>query len=120
VAVVQIVLAHNGLTPWKGGGFGMFSTLDHTPFRRLVVVIDGPARSETLDIPSSLELDAARAAQWPADWLLRRLAAGVVARERRYDREVDKVTVTAWQTEFDSATLQGNEKLLRRFVYEPR
>ena len=42
VAVCQIVLAKTAdLTPWKGGGFGMFATLDHNAHRRLEVVVAG-------------------------------------------------------------------------------
>src|SRR6476660_7863931 len=50
VACAQLVLARTGdLTPWKGGGFGMFSTLDHGAFRRVTVVLDAPDRSEAIE-----------------------------------------------------------------------
>ena len=63
VAVCQIGLAKtSGLTPWKGGGFGMFSTLDHGAYRGVDVVIEAPDRSEAQNIPPSLEELAARAA----------------------------------------------------------
>jgi len=121
VAIVQVALAQGGgLTPWKGGGFGMFSTLDHAAYRDLDVVIDAPARSETLEIPASLEELAARAAAYPGDALLRQLAEGVVARERRYNRPVTRVTLSVWRTEFDPLTLAATEHPLRTFVYEAR
>ena len=76
-AVVQIVLAGTAdLTPWKGGGFGMPATLDHNAYRRLDVVMEGTERSEALEIPPSLETAAARAAAFPAGWMLRSLAEG--------------------------------------------
>jgi hypothetical protein len=119
VAVTQIALARMvDLTAWKGGGFGMFSTLDHGAYRGLEIVVEGPERSEALEIPPSLESDAARAAACPTDFLLRRLAEGIVARERRYDRAVARVTVTAWRTEFDRTTLRATEQPLRTFVYD--
>jgi hypothetical protein len=118
VASVQIGLASQAdLTPWKGGGFGMFSTLDHGAFRSVEIVIDGPDRSETLDLPPSLERIAARAAGFPAERLLRALAVDVVARERRYGRAVDRVTLTVWRTSFEPDTLMAREVALRRFVY---
>jgi hypothetical protein len=118
VASVQIVLARTAdLTPWKGGGFGMFSTLDHGAYRGIDVVVDAPDRSETIEIPASLAADAARAAALPSDWLLRRLAEKIAARERRYGRPVARVTLTAWRTDFDPATLRANERPLRTFVY---
>jgi hypothetical protein len=119
VAVAQIVLARTiGLTPWKGGGFGMFSSLDHSGYRGVDVVIDAPDRSEGLQIPASLEDSAARAAACPTDWLLRHLAEGVVARERRYERSVTRVRLTMWRTEFDPVTLRASERTLRTFVYD--
>jgi hypothetical protein len=119
VAVGQILLARTvELTPWKGGGFGMFSTLDHGAYRGVDIVIEGPDRSEALDIPPSLEQAAARAAACPANWLLRRLAEGVVARERRHEREVTRVRLNVWRTGFDRATLSATERPLRTFVYD--
>jgi len=121
VAGTQIVLARTaGLTPWKGGGFGMFSTLDHGAYRGVEAVIEGPNRSEALEIPPSLEELAARAATCPTDWLLRQLAERIVSRERRYERSVSRVTLTAWRTEFDRVTLRANERTLRTYQYDVR
>ena len=118
VAVLQVGLAHTvDLTAWKGGGFGMFSTLDHGAYRGVDIVVDAPDRSESLEIPLSLESVAARAAACPTDGLLRALAEGVAAREQRYQRAVTRVTVTAWRTDFDRKTLQASERPLRTFVY---
>jgi hypothetical protein len=119
VAASQVVLTqHAALTPWKGGGFGMFSTLDHGAFRAVTVVIDGPERSETFDMPPSLEVLAARAANCPADWLLRRLAVGIAARERRYERPVTRITIHVWRTHFHPVTLHATEHTLRIFVHD--
>ena len=119
VAGCQIALANTtGLTAWKGGGFGMFSTLDHGAYRGVDVVIEAPDRSEAQDIPPSLEELASRSATYPSDWLLRRLAEGIVARERRYERPVTTVRLTVWQTAFDPVTLAASERTLRAFVYD--
>ena len=125
VAVCQIVLAKTAdLTPWKGGGFGMFATLDHNAHRRLEVVVDGTERSEALEIPPSLQADAARATAFPAEWMLRVLARGVARREQRYRRSVSRVTITVWRSDFDPTTLGASERPLRVFIYtappEPR
>jgi hypothetical protein len=119
VAISQIALARTvALTPWKGGGFGMFSTLDHGAFRGVDVVVEAADRSEAQVIPPSLEEIAARAATCPSEWLLRRLAEGVVARERRYERPVTTVKLTVWRTDFNPATLHATEKTSRVFVYD--
>lgn len=54
IALVQIWLsAAIDLTPWKGGGFGMFSTVDHVPSRfiRVFLVLRGDGGQE---VPISL------------------------------------------------------------------
>jgi hypothetical protein len=123
VALLVVGLAQVGaaslvhLTPWKGGGFGMFSTLDHAAFRGIDIVIEAPDRSETLEIPPSLDLIAERALTCPADWLLGRLAAEVVARERRNGRAVSHVQVTVWTTAFDRVTLAAHKQTIRTFRY---
>jgi len=118
VACGQLVLARTaGLTPWKGGGFGMFSTLDHGAFRRVSVVVEAPNRSEAVEIAPSLEDAEARAVNCPTDRLLRTLAAGVAARERRYDRPVASVRLTVWRTDFDPVTLHASDRMLRTFTY---
>jgi hypothetical protein len=119
VAFSQIALARTvAMTPWKGGGFGMFSTLDHGAFRGVDVVVEAADRSEAQEVPPSLEEMAARAATCPSEWLLRRLAEGVVARERRYERPVTRVKLTVWRTDFDPVTLHATEKTSRVFVYD--
>jgi len=118
VALVQIALARTAdMTAWKAGGFGMFATLDHGAYRGVDIVVDGPDRSEAIEIPASLETAAARAAAFPAGWLMRALAEGVVARERRYQRPVSRVKVTIWRTEFDRETLRPSEQPIRTFEY---
>jgi hypothetical protein len=115
---IQIALTRvSALTPWKGGGFGMFSTLDQGAFRRVGVVVDGVNRSEAVDIAPSIEESAARAVACPADGFMRRLADNVVARERRYGRSVTAVHVTIWRTEFDAMTLVPTERPLRMVTY---
>lgn len=119
VAAAQLYLVEQrSLSRWKGGGFGMFSTLDHGAFRGVDVVIEAPDRSEAQDVPPSLEELAARSANCPSDGLLRQLAKGIVARERRYERPVTKVTLTVWKTEFQPDTLAATERTLRTFVYQ--
>ena len=118
IAVIQVSLTRAvDLTAWKGGGFGMFATLDHGAYRGVDVTVDATERSEALTIPPSLETAAARAAACPTDSLLRALAEGVAAREQRYQRAVSRVTVTAWRADFDRTTLHARERPLRTLVY---
>ena len=119
VASTQIALSQTSdLTAWKGGGFGMFATLDHAAYRGIDIVVDGPDRSEALEVPASIEVAVARAAACPTDGALRTVAESVLARERRYHRPVSRVTLTFWKADFDRATLRPSERPVRTFVYD--
>ena len=118
VAGTQVVLSRNAaLSPWKGGGFGMFSTTDDGGRRWVRVFVSAPERSEEVAIAPSLEDAARRAAVLPADYELSRLAVGVVARERRYARPVETVRIEAWRIDYAPGTLAATSRLLREYVY---
>jgi hypothetical protein len=119
VAGTQVWLARSvDLAAWKGGGFGMFSTLDDGPHRRVRVYVSGPGRSEEVEISASLEDTAMRLATLPSQTWLSRLADGVVADERRHDRPVSHVRVEVWRVRFDSVTLGATSILLRRYEHD--
>ena len=114
VAGMQLTLARSAaLTPWKGGGFGMFSTTDDGGRRRVRVFVTAPERSEEIAIAPSLEGAAQRAAALPAEDQLSRLAEGVVARERRYARPVETVRIEAWRIEYAPDTLVATSRRIR-------
>jgi len=118
VAALQLTLARTaGLSPWKGGGFGMFSTTDDAGRRRVRVFVSAPERSEELAIPPSLQDLASRAAVLPTDAALSRLARGVVARETRYHRPVETVRIETWRVEYETRTLAASHRRMRDFVY---
>jgi hypothetical protein len=110
VACAQVMFARTaGMSPWKGGGFGMFSTTDDAGRRRVRVFVSAPERSEEIAISRSLEDAARRAAVLPTDASLSRLARGVVEREGRNRRPVDTV--------YAPDTLAATTVLMRDFVY---
>ena len=118
VATLQLTLARNaGLSPWKGGGFGMFSTTDDAGRRHVRVFVNAAERSEELAIPPSLQDLASRAAVLPTDAALSRLARGVVAREARYHRPVETVRIETWRVEYAPQTLAAFHRRTRDFVY---
>jgi hypothetical protein len=118
VAAMQIVLAKTAdLSPWKGGGFGMFATTDGTAFRHIRIFVEAPGRSEELVLAPSQEFAAARAQLFPSDTLLTRLARAVANREQRYGRSVATVRLEVWRTEFTPVTLDPADHRLREFVW---
>ena len=118
VAGAQMTLAHtSALSPWKGGGFGMFSTLDARPFRYVRVYVTAPERSEELAVPGSLEDAAAAVAVLPTAAQLERFARAVAARERSHGRPVDLVRVEVWREEFAAGSLAPSTRILRQWAH---
>jgi hypothetical protein len=118
VAGAQVTLATTaGLSAWKGGGFGMFSTTDDGGRRYVRVFVSAVERSEEIAISPSLEDAARRAAVLPRDAELSRLARRVVERERRHRRPVDTVRIETWRIEYARDTLAATTRLTREFVY---
>jgi hypothetical protein len=104
VAATQMGLAlYGNLSPWKGGGFGMFASVDGTPFRSVRIFVSAPDRSAELEVPPSLEDLAARAATFPSGRALDALARRVLDRERRHGRPAEAVRVEVWRTDFSRA-----------------
>jgi len=118
VACGQVTLAMTaGLTPWKGGGFGMFSTTDDGDRRYVRLFVSAVDRSEEITISPSLSDAARRAAVLPRDAELSRLARRVVERERRHRRPVKMVRIETWRIEYARDTLAATTRLIREFVY---
>ena len=118
VAGVQVTLARTaGLSPWKGGGFGMFSTTDDAGRRLVRVFVSAAERSEEIAITPSIEDAATRAAALPGDRQLTRLAGQVVERERRNHRPVEEVRIETWRIEYAPGTLAATSRLMRTFQY---
>jgi hypothetical protein len=118
VAAVQVTLATTaGLTPWKGGGFGMFSTTDDGGRRYVRIFVSAAERSEEITVPPSLDDAARRAAALPVDAHLARLARGVVDRERRHQRPVEVVRIETWRIEYARETLAATPRRTREYVY---
>ena len=119
IACLQVTLTRTiGLSPWKGGGFGMFSTTDDAGRRRVRVFVSAPERSEEIAISPALEDLADRAAVLPGDWQFTRLARRVVEREQRRGRPVETVRVECWRIDYAPDTLAATSHLTHAFVYQ--
>ena len=119
VAVLQISLARMGpLSPWKGGGFGMFASLDGESFRTLRVLVEAPDRSEEILLPTSLHTLGTKVEMFPSDGMVARLVREVTTREREADRPVSRVRVEVWRTEYAPRNLEPARRLLRERTLE--
>jgi hypothetical protein len=80
VAATQLLLAHTrGLSAWKGGGFGMFSTVDSPLGRFYRVSLLTDSGEVRVAVPAELEPLAAAARTLPTPERLRRLGAVMAA-----------------------------------------
>jgi len=113
VGCLQIGLARlTPLTPWKGGGFGMFATIDGAANRHTQVLVTGPERSQELEVPASLADAAAACEALPTERCLAALARRLADRERRHARPVSSLRIRVWRTEFAPVTLEPRRRLL--------
>jgi hypothetical protein len=114
VASAQMVLARTtDLSPWKGGGFGMFAAVDGLPFRWVRLYVFAPERSEEIALPPSIEDLANRVATWPHRQAMDSLARAVIAREMRRQQPVDTVRVEVWRAAV-SPSLDVVETMIRQ------
>jgi hypothetical protein len=119
VAAAQVLLVHTvDLSPWKGGGFGMFAAVDGGAVRSVRIRVDAPGRSEMVHVPASLEVDADRAAALPVTWLLDRLGRAVATREQRRSQPVDRVTIEVWTAALSADGSQADARRLAQYILE--
>ena len=117
LAATQMTLARTALlSPWKGGGFGMFASVDGLPFRWVRLYVSAPERSEEIAVPPSLADQVDRVATWPRPGALEALARAVVARERRLERPVDTVRVEVWRADV-SPTLAVADAMIAQMTF---
>lgn len=119
VALTQIYLAHTvHLSPWKGGGFGMFSTTDGGPNRHLRIFLRGlPSRHE-VQVPRSLEDLADRAEALPSDTHLNKLSRKIADYYATEFEAMEGVQVQVWRTEFAPQDLEPEYRMIRDFLFE--
>jgi hypothetical protein len=113
VALTQIWLArHADLSPWSGGGFGMFSSTDVFARRHLHVWIVSPAFRQELEVPRPLDEDMRRALALPTEARLRALGKRLLEAYPDASR-ADALTLTVYATQFDARTLVPSGRPLR-------
>ena len=90
-----------GLSPWKGGGFGMFATNDHGAFR-IVRVVERTAEGERpVALPEELDRLRRHVREVPRERNLRGLAEALRAQRPG----LGALRVEVWRTEFASDDL---------------
>lgn len=116
VAAHQLwLVAHDGLSPWSGGGFGMFSTADAGPTRHLHAFVVRPGLLREIGPPRELEGLIEAALTLPSEANLRALALEVAALPTPDHGPASAVRLQVWQTLHESVTLAPRSRLLRAY-----
>jgi hypothetical protein len=120
VAITQAIAATRGpLSPWLGGGFGMFSTADSPTRRHLHAVALRPGLRQDVEIPEALERDLRKALGLPSAGRLRALARELEAIEIEqgdpHAAPLDAISIVVYRLRFDRDTLAPSGEPLASF-----
>jgi hypothetical protein len=108
LACTQIGLSCGAqLSPWKGGGFGMFATNDHGSFRSVRVYALRGSEERPVEIPSERLRLEIRARELPTEAALRRLARALAGEAPG----AEALRAEVWLTELDAALRPARRKL---------
>jgi len=111
LALAQIAgFAGYGLSPWKGGGFGMFSTTDHGGLRSVRVFELTASGERRVALPQALERLQRHVREAPRQASLERLAAEL----RAGTPGLGTLRVEVWRTRFSPVDLAPERVLVRR------
>jgi hypothetical protein len=114
VALHQLWLVEReAMSPWCGGGFGMFSTTDGWGTRHLHAVAEGPAFRASLEIPSELDEELQHALALPTQERLLDLARALAERTD-FDLERPRtIRIDVFARRHDPQTLAPHGERLR-------
>lgn len=107
------LVVSEALSPWSGGGFGMFSTTDAGSDRHLHVYELTPAFRRELALPPELDDDVRRVLTLPSNGQLRRLAT--LLAERLTPAPTGGIEIQVWSNRYDAADLRPQSRLLRAY-----
>jgi hypothetical protein len=113
VALHQLLLASTRhLTPWCGGGFGMFSTTDGRYARHLHVYGTSPGVRIEFEMPPEFDERVRAAVALPEDHRLRALARDFAPHAVSDFESPDSIRLEVYATRWDASTLAPSGVLL--------
>jgi len=112
IAINQLILANFfNLSPWLGGGYGMFSTTDVGSNRHIHIYAKSEGIKKELIYPVDLKDQVLRTKSFPTDTNLRRLARRIS--EIEDDSALKSIEVQVWKSQYKSKTLHPSSKMLK-------
>jgi len=117
IAINQLILANFfNLSPWLGGGYGMFSTTDVGSNRHIHIYAKSEGIKKELIYPRDLKDIVIRTKSFPTDTNLRRLARRIS--EIEDDSSINSIEVQVWKSHYKSKTLYPSSKILRSYEFK--
>lgn len=101
------------LSPWWGGGFGMFATTDAWATRHLHVFAIRPGVRRELEIPPSLRKKVERVLTLPSDAQLQVFARQFADVPTPDEGPLEAIELQVWATQFDPDTLAPSSTPIR-------
>lgn len=123
VAANQLRLATTeSLSPWSGGGFGMFSSTDSPGRRHLHAFVLNDAIKREVAIPPQMAESVRRATTLPSKPRLGSLAAEFALLESHGRIRWDEVELQVWAVDYEPGSLAPGGRLVskERFDIAPR
>jgi hypothetical protein len=123
VAVNQLRLAFTeSVSPWSGGGFGMFAVTDSPGHRHLHVFVQNDDIRREVAFPPDLEDAVLRATTLPTRSRLQALAAELAELEANSAIQWDEIVLQVWTVDYATPGLQPGGRLVRteHFAVAPR
>ena len=112
IALSQIVLASfYNLSPWLGGGYGMFSSTDVGKNRHIHIYANSPGIKKELLYPEDLKDFVIRTKSFPTDRNLKALAQRIL--EIEDDNTLTSIEIKVWKSQFIPKTLHPSSKMLK-------
>ena len=114
IALHQIALVYAAdLSPWKGGGYGMFSTTDHGGARFVRVYALGAGGERRVPIPPNLVNRTYRVRDLPRPAALERLGREMARESPEAVAGADRLRIEVWRTRHDRESLEPSLHKLR-------
>lgn len=115
IAINQLLLANFfNLSPWLGGGYGMFSTTDVGRNRHIHIYANSPGIRKELICPQDLKDIVFRTKSFPTGRNLKRLARRISVIED--DSTLQSIEIQVWKSQYKSKTLHPSGKMLKSAV----
>lgn len=112
MAAAQIVLTRTGpLAPWRGGGFGLFSTVDKSENRILLGWLETPEGDLPINVDSRTD-EGREVIAFPTAARLDRLARRLAAEHEPADGKALRLEV--WKRTFDASAPSTRRALVAR------